>query len=188
VERVAGIRDLDSPVFDSSHFSFRDNSIDSVILSSGHFLGADWFLLRLITMSLKAVVAAGALWLTTRVIRSRTFYDSSDRSHTVIHNAFAILPVLMLLMFPIIWVYHFVFLIPTVLLAFKNLRTSVEAFTFLAVYYLVYLAPTFDLYPVSFHRLFGVLIFWMLLQSTAHRGVQDFPWLRSVTKIERGPE
>jgi hypothetical protein len=173
-----------SPYYDFLHnvqgiqtinpLSFRENSIDSFIKATASVFG---FISmgsygRVLVIVLKLVLLAGGLTLAIGCIRRKTFFEGNDHASAVL-NATPVLLVLMVLLSPLVWEHHAVFLGLSYLLLLKKLSTPVEWTVFGIAYFAEFLVPTIDLYPWSYARLLSPLV-WLFLvwRSSAQTG----PW------------
>jgi hypothetical protein len=76
--------------------------------------------------------------------------------------------VAMLLISPMVWEHHYILIMPIMLWAMVRIGDRLPLWLGLS-YLLIYLLPTFDLYPFSYHRMAGLLL---LLYATSPRFVQ----------------
>jgi hypothetical protein len=64
---------------------------------------------------------------------------------------------------PLIWEHHGIFLSLPFLLLLKKVETPAEWTWFSVAYLFVFLTPTFDFFPWSYTKLFGILVILGLL-------------------------
>jgi hypothetical protein len=145
-----------------SEHALRNVSIDSFVYNTMRLFriyprGWD----KLLIVAARVLLAAAILTIYFRLVHRSIF---STRSNQEIFNSYVILPVLMLAISPSIWSHHFVFLIPTMLIVFCCLREPLEWWLYLAAYVLIFLVPVYDIYPVSYHRLFAILLLVVLFR------------------------
>src|SRR5262245_65534 len=135
--------------------AFRNSSFHSVAYNTLRFL---WVrpsagLLPLVQLASSAFGLAMGLWLLLRSIaRERSGAAEPDRLLANAADALAF----SLLISQSVWEHHFLFALPLVILAVatrwreRPLAVAISAFLVLGM-------PTFDLYPLSYHRLAGLI-------------------------------
>jgi hypothetical protein len=75
---------------------------------------------------------------------------------------------------PLIWEHHGIFLSLPFLLLLKKAESPAEWIWFGAAYLFVFLIPTFDFFPWSYTKLFGILTIIGLLWATDKRESNSF--------------
>jgi hypothetical protein len=141
--------------------SFRENSLDSFVRALFASLGVGQALVQYFVVPLKLLAAAAALAVVSRNVRRETFYKGGPEKGRVLNAVPALLPLMMLLS-PLIWEHHGVFLALPFLVMLKKLSSTGEWTIFGAAYFVVFLAPTFDFFPWSYGRLLS-LFAWLWL-------------------------
>jgi hypothetical protein len=141
--------------------SFRENSLDSFVRAIFASLGAGQAFAQYVVVPLKMLAAAAALALVGRNVRHETFYEGEAEVGGVLNAIPALLPLMMLLS-PLIWEHHGVFLALPFLVMLKKLSSAGEWLIFGAAYFLAFLAPTFDFFPWSYGRLLAIVA-WLWL-------------------------
>ena len=172
VSNITHVFDSRFIIFGKGGISFRNVSIDNIIHSLFLFLSIKISVLPFVVYPLKLFIILFTLGIMFRVSKNQTFYRSEDPDEESIFNSFIVLLFLMLVLSPIIWVYHFVFIIPSCLIIIKNLSSIKEYLMYLSAYFLIYAIPTFDFFPFSFHRVAGIVLFYMLL-SRSYKNMKD---------------
>jgi hypothetical protein len=140
---------------------FRENSLDSFVRALFASLGVGQAFVQYFVVPLKILVAAAALAVVSRNVRRETFYVGGAEKGRVLNAVPALLPLMMLLS-PLIWEHHGVFLTLPFLVMLKKLSSAVEWLIFGAAYFLAFLLPTFDFFPWSYGRLLA-LFAWLWL-------------------------
>ena len=185
LSNISKIRAIDSPVFEASGIAFRDNSIDSVVYAARFFLNWDSEFPKYVAYAIKLLVALVSFRIMLGAIRNGSFLDSGDAKLRTLYNSYVILPVLMVMLFPVTWVYHYTFIIPSFILMLRQVRSNREGLAYFLSLYLVFLVPTFDVFPFSFHRIAGMILFYGLLLSASKHREQDFVWIGGVVASNR---
>lgn len=186
---VAGVgpwRDCLPALLDArSHGLYRDNSVQSLLLATGKAvgLGSDNAVCLVTAQVLTVAAVLGLVWWASQPRYRALFAPPRDG---LVLGALPYLLVAMVVASPLIWEHHWVFLqLPFCLLVARAWHTRF-ALPALLSYGLVYLVPVFDVYPLSYHRLAG-LIWWALLahamvRSGAGQSVAPAPSRREVKK------
>jgi len=154
---------------------FRDASIDSFLRATSLATGihADFLI-----WPAKTALAAFCLALTVTHVRRRTFVSSEAREGAVL-NAIPALMVLMVMLAPLVWEHHPVFLGLSYIVIATVLRPS-DFLLFTFAYFVEYLTPTFDFFPWSYGRLISPLI----LLALAWRRASD-PYREGLSRANR---
>jgi hypothetical protein len=168
--------------------SMHDSSFDSAIGMALSYVRADFAVVRLFVLLAKGITAIVVIFL---CVRSRGFFSSGEGKRRLFD---AILPLFvgMTLLSPLVWEHHALFLTLPFLLLLKKMEFPGEWALYGAVYFLVFLIPTFDYFPWSYGRLLGILILLGLLWRTRDRiGNTFFPifdtWAESLFRLEQVP-
>ena len=166
--------------------SFRENSIDSFVRALFASLGAGRAFVQYILVPLKILAAAAALAVVSRNVRRETFYNGGPESAKVLNAVPALLPLMMLLS-PLIWEHHGVFLALPFLVMLKKLASTAEWLIFVGAYFLAFLAPTFDFFPWSYGRLLSIFIWlWLAWRVSRREGTSEI-FSRANASLERAP-
>lgn len=132
--------------------AFRDNSVSSLVFNSARLAGLD-------AWARTAAAAAAALWTigvgVTLVRRIRTARPWP------FHDAGATWLAAALLVSPIAWEHQYVLALP--LIALRLTSTAVPAWSAVVAAGLILLPPTFDVFPLSYHRLCALA--WLVFES-----------------------
>jgi hypothetical protein len=150
--------------------SFRENSLDSFVRALFASLGAGQSLVQYFVAPLKILVAVAALAVVSRNVGRETFCEGEPEKGRVLNAVPALLPLMMLLS-PLIWEHHGVFLALPFLVMLKKLSSAGEWAIFGAAYFLVFLAPTFDFFPWSYGRLLSLFLWlWLAWRMSGRAG------------------
>lgn len=151
--------------------ALRDNSAHSIIHNTFRQLellvGKDGKpneqLVRLVVLMINLLVA---VYFVVRYRGWRRLYDADSKELLQVLSMDTV--VAMLLLSPMVWEHHYILLMPIVLWAMVRIGER-QPLPLGIAYLLIYLLPTFDLYPFSYHRLAGLLL---LLYITSPRFVR----------------
>jgi len=154
--------------------SFRDNSIDNLLHAISIVLNLNPHVMVRWVQIAKLLLLVVGVWLTILSVRKRTYY-SADRGNAV-HNSYIPLLFLMTMLSPLVWEHHFVFVLLPVLVMLKKLDGPVDAALFGTAYFLIYLIPTFDVFPFSFNRLAGAALCYALMFRFLNPGERVGEW------------
>ncbi len=85
------------------------------------------------------------------------------------------------------------FIIPVFLLMLKKISSPGQLFLYVLAWFLIFVVPTFDCYPFSYHRLLGLLICYVL-QWQISGSKRDAPgimemgnkWISSLAGLSKG--
>lgn len=163
--------------------NYRNNGIWSLIYNFAKipntFLGTDFLFdfVPVVVVGLNFLILA---WLILRLLKREQIYSKLIKTsgegqrnswlysfrlygHSIDAIAFS------LLISPSVWEHHYVLAIPLVLWAIANYRANEFWLTFLGAF-LMFCVPTFEIFPLSFHRLIGLLI---LIYTTNPEYIRD---------------
>ncbi len=168
-------------------FFFRDSSLDGIVHNSFQFIATltrGWISLDLATINQVANVATLLVlsWFAVRFVQRQKLYANTpaannrvaDMQQAARHLGFSYAMdalILALIVSPIVWEHHYVLALPIVLWAVAHYgahypwQIGVSAF-------LMWALPTFDVFPLSYHRVIGLVI---LLYITAPATLRN-PW------------
>jgi Glycosyltransferase family 87 len=164
--------------------NYRNNGLWSLIVNlvkiPGRFLPSDVFF-NLVPLVVAAVTLLIFVWFVGRAIQREKMYACmggaiiQGESHAwnymfrfYGHSIDAI--ALSLLCSPSVWEHHYVIALPVALWAIVTRRYSQPWLAVLGTF-LIFCIPTFEIFPLSFHRLTGLLI---LVYTTAPAMVQPY--------------
>lgn len=163
--------------------ALRNVSIDSLLYNTLRmFELRPWVGEKSTAHVLRLLLALGVMKPWYQLVQRGLFVEASG-SKRVILNSYVILPVLMLGVSPSIWSHHFVLLILTMLVLGAVLRDAWEFWLFLYAYAFIFLFPNYDIYPVSYLRLFGLILLIVLLNGMTRRPTDAEPaWFYSLNR------
>jgi hypothetical protein len=154
-------------LIDQRTISFRDNSFDGTFSAIGALLNLDWTMIRILVYASKLTLACLAIWVMINIWRQRAFDSRTDSP--ALFNTLPPLFILMTLSAPVVWEHHGIFLSLSFLVLLKRLNTTSEWLWFSAAYFLEFLLPTFDFFPLSYGRLLAPLLILWLMWRTARQ-------------------
>jgi hypothetical protein len=145
-----------------SHGHYRDNSISSLVINVGGLLGISPYSgsVALLSAALTLAAAAGLAYLAWHP-RWRGVFAAAEEEQFV-EGAVPFFLAAMLVASPLIWEHHWVFVQLSFCLLVARAAGSKRLLPALLCYGLVFLVPTFDVFPISYHRLAG-LVWWVVL-------------------------
>jgi len=154
---------------------FRDTSIDSFLRATSLATGINAYPL---IWPAKAALAAACLVLAVFHVRRHTFVHA-DAPGAAVLNAIPSLLVLTVMVAPLVWEHHPVFLGLSYIVIATVLRPA-DFLLFTFAYFVEYLTPTFDFFPWSYGRLISPLI----LLALAWRRAAD-PYREGLNRANR---
>lgn len=164
------------------NFEFRDFSFDSLIRATLTQFGSNISLAPYFIWPGKFIIAALGIFVTFKAAQTNIFYDNNKRENKVF-NSVIICLFLMLILSPLIWVHHAVFVIFPCLILSKRIASSGQLFIFLGAYIAIFLIPTFDFYPFSYIRTIGVMLLLILASIFVLKPTKDDTWLKQFNSI-----
>ncbi len=96
-------------------------------------------------------------WWGWAAMRDGVLVRSGPSVERVIGSSIVVLSILTLLISPSIWIHHCVFVLFPALAIVLALRTATDVFVFGVAYFLVFLIPVNEIYPLAYLRLVGLL-------------------------------
>jgi hypothetical protein len=144
-------------------FSMRDSSFDSVINVTLSYLRLNSGITTVLIYAAKGFTVLSAILLGLRI----TSLYPKDMAGARSYNAIVPFLFAMTIASPLIWEHHGIFLSLPFLLLLKKVETPTEWIAFGTAYLFVFLTPTFDFFPWSYTKLFGILTILVLLWWTA---------------------
>ncbi|MCC7118133.1 MAG: DUF2029 domain-containing protein [Anaerolineales bacterium] len=150
-------------------FSLRDSSFDSFFNVSLAYLRMNAKLVQAFVYLAKFSVTGFAIFIS---LTTAGLYAKAENAK--LYNALPALLFAMVIASPLIWEHHGVFLALPFLLLLKKLEQPKEWLWFGAAYLFIFLMPTFDFFPWSYVKLFGILILPGLLWIVKGRKDNSF--------------
>jgi hypothetical protein len=150
--------------------SMHDSSFDSALGITLSYFRLNPGIIRILVLLAKGLTAFATIFLSVRLRGFR----SEEAERIRLFDSVLPLFVGMTLLSPLVWEHHAIFLALPFLLLLKKVESPTEWTWFGAVYYLVFLTPTFDYFPWSYGRLAGILILLALLWTTRNRTHNTF--------------
>lgn len=160
--------------------SYRQFSIDSFVQAMLWRMGAGFGALRYVVGPVKIALAALGLAVVLGNVSWRTFRRAGDAEDAV-WNAAPALFAIMILLQPIAWPHHCVFLAVPFLVILKRIETPAEWLVWGASYVVVFLAPVHDFFPWSYGRL-AALLAWLFLAWRVSRRADDSPFFAAAVE------
>jgi len=147
-------------IYAANGICFRENSVDSMIRSTGYVLGTD---ASVLVPYFKIPILLAILCGVGYMMRKAAFSMRADTQAAIL-NGIPALFVLMVFASPLVWEHHLVFLAVPFLVVTKKLNTPAAWMWYSFAYLLAFLVPAFDFYPWSFGRLIssGILMILMV--------------------------
>lgn len=146
-------------IYEANGICFRENSVDSLMRSTGFLLGAD---ATPLVIFVKLPVLLAILCGVGYAMRQATFSVCAE-TRSAILNSIPALFVLMVFASPLVWEHHLVFLAVPFVVVTKKLSTPAAWMWYSFAYLLAFLVPTFDFYPWSFGHLVSSVILMILV-------------------------
>ena len=169
--------------------AYRDNSVDSIVSQTWRILGGDPGAAKIpILLARGGILLAGA-FLCFRMTRAQTLSSPTGDERTRDGNAARVLdtyPVLLFVMTsvsPLVWEHHPVFVVFPFLVLFKRVANQADAMLYFVAYFAIFIVPTFDVYPFSFHRFVGTAICYVLMFRFSQRSSADGPWFTQANAV-----
>jgi hypothetical protein len=151
-------------------FSMRDSSFDSAISVTLSYLRVNAGITRILIYIFKGITTLLAIILGLRI----TGLYAKEASGSKLYNAIPSFLFAMTIASPLIWEHHGIFLSLPFLLLLKKVETPAEWGWFGVAYLFVFLTPTFDFFPWSYTKLFGILTILGLLWFTNKKEDSSF--------------
>jgi hypothetical protein len=148
-------------------YVFRDNSLRGLAVNTARLVGistsgfVDGLMLTLTAALVMLYLVRSGKRIVKAQSRSPDPFDDRALSHGLAADALGF----MLLLSPLVWEHHFVLILPLSIWALSAHKREHFSLIVLANV-LIYLIPTFDVYPFSYHRLVGLCL---LVYCTAPR-------------------
>ena len=143
---------------------YRDNSFESLLRSTGRVMGVDEPGVAHVGGTVIALVVVGTLFAVARR-RSLPWSSSMPAPAGRTEAVFPVALLAMVLLSPVVWEHHWVWTsVPCALLAAGH-TSRTRALLALFGGSLIFFIPTFDLYPLSFHRLAGAMLLVLTMLS-----------------------
>ncbi len=166
--------------------SFRQFSIDSLLQAIVNLWKGGTTLFAYVVGPVKIAVAALGLAAVLAQAARRTFVAEIDREGTML-NAAPGLFILMVLLQPIAWPHHGVFLAVPFLAILRRLETPPEWLVFGTAYFLLFLMPVHDFFPWSYGRLAALFAWFWLARSVSSRAGDGRFFARAAAFVDPRP-
>jgi hypothetical protein len=152
-----------------SHGDYGDNSISSLVMNVGRLLGLspEGAGVARLSAALTLAAVAGLIWLAWLPRWRGVFADPGEEGF--VEGAAPFFLAAMLVASPLIWEHHWVFVQLAFCLLVARAVGSKRLLPALLCYGLVFLVPKFYIFPISYHRLAG-LVWWVGLVGGMARG------------------
>ncbi len=172
---------------------FRDNSLHSLVYNTlGHLkwlLGDGSFPVNELYVS-RLVLAGmgffGLLYLGRFVRRERGeagIYSNNGNLDLALFGHAMDAIALALIASPVVWEHHYLLALPLVIWGVARAQNERQLWRVGLSAFLIFVVPTFDLYPFSYHRLAGLLLLMTTLSPAAVRQWHlPWRWFRTMTK------
>lgn len=152
--------------------ALRENSIHSLLYNTTHqlelILGKDGIPNEnLVMMGVALVNIIFAIWFVWRYLKWRRIYR--DQSSLLLRVLCMDTLAAMLLFSPLVWEHHYIIIMPFSLWIMITLGNRYPLQVGLS-HLLIYMLPTFDIYPFSYHRLAGLLL---LLFTASPKNIEN---------------
>ncbi|MCC6261619.1 MAG: DUF2029 domain-containing protein [Anaerolineales bacterium] len=153
-------------------FSLRDSSFDSFFNIALAYLRINQSLIKILVYLAKGGAVLLALFIG---FKTNSLHPQSKGAK--LYNAIPALLFAMVIASPLIWEHHGIFLTLPFLLLLKKIQAPSEWLWFGAAYLFVFLMPTFDFFPWSYAKLFGILtilgLLWIVKTREANSALLD---------------
>ena len=148
--------------------AFRETSIDSFVRGTAVAFRIP---LERAIWPLKAAFAAACLLVAAAHVRRASFVPAGAPA-PIVYNAMPVLLILMVMVSPLVWEHHPVFLGLSYIVIATLLRQE-DWLLFSFAYFLEFMLPTFDFYPWSYGRLLSPLILLVLAWRRRNDGPSE---------------
>ena len=159
-------------IYEANGICFRENSVDSLVRSTGYLFGKD---ATSLVLFFKVPVLLALFWAVLYLMRHASFAAGQEAGAKILNGAPALL-LLMVFASPLVWEHHLVFLAIPFLVITKKLNTHAAWMWYSFAYLLTFLVPTFDFYPWSFGHLVGPGILMVLMVRFCQ--ARDADWFK----------
>jgi hypothetical protein len=170
-------------IYRANGISYRDNSIDSLFRATVFLMGAKPGIANAMIFIVRSMIAFLGLLLCYFVVKYRVFDDSTSVIIARVYNAYPILLLLMVTLSPLLWEHHPVLFVLSILVMLKIIQGKTEMMLFLVAYFFIFLLPTFDLYPFSYHILLGIMICYWLIFRRCRRVKHEACYFTQMNRI-----
>jgi len=159
-------------IYQANGLAYRDTSIDSFFRAVFSFLDIHNSIMFYSILITKIVLTIVVAWIGYRVIENNNFFETESKGK-IVYNGAPIVFVLMMLLSPLVWEHHAVFVSFTYLILLKKIESNSEWFIFGFAYFIEFLLPTFDFFPWSYGRLVSPLIILYLIYRLSCRSTDS---------------
>lgn len=172
-----------------SHGLYRDNSLQSLLINLGGLLHLppQSFTLTLVSVAATAAATALLLALAFRPATRKLFVGGAEPR--LLEGVLPFALAAMTIASPRVWEHHWVFMLLPFCLLIARARGTQFFVPALLSYGLVFLVPTFDVFPLSYHHLAG-LVWWAIIAvqlSAAHAIASETAAVSDRPTPESGP-
>jgi len=150
-------------IYRANGINFRDNSVDSILRASYSLLGMDPAAARAPVQLARGALLVIGLWLCRRAVAAGLFSDAAPARVLLVRDTYPVLMLVMTTVSPLFWEHHPVLMLLPIVLIVRRIDGPGEALLWLSAHFMIYLVPTFDIYPFSFHRMLGALLVYALI-------------------------
>jgi hypothetical protein len=154
-------------IYLANGLQFRETSIDSLLRNLMAYLRLPLEFATIPVLVMKGFLLLAGLWICRHSLRGTGGEDASVDGPVRI--CLPVLLILMMLVSPLVWEHHPVFVALPLLAVLPMLRTAPEWAVAAGVYFAEFLLPTIDFFPWSFLRLAGLIALLWLWHRTPGR-------------------
>ena len=156
---------------------YRNNSLQSVIVGSMQTLGlGNWVEANTFMVIANVLVALATLavlaWFVWRFVQRQQLWETADADWRLFGHSMDALA-LVLIASPITWEHHYVLAMPLIVWAAALFGRATPWLIGISAFLMLGL-PTFDVFPLSYHRLAGILL-WIYLTSPTRVSAEALP-------------
>jgi len=168
-----------SNIYSANGINFRDNSIDSFIRATFTIAKLNLNNSNTVISIIKLFICVLSIGICYRCVKNKTFYSGIQKEE-VLYNSCIVLMFLMTILSPIIWEHHPVFIIFPFLIILKRLFIMESIIIYIIAYLFIFLIPTFDFYPFSYHRLLGMILCYIIFIIYLKDSVNKVVWFDKI--------
>jgi len=172
--------------------SWRDNSWDSLVYGGLYVAGIQFAAPNSAAGTISSPVGAPVVAILKLISLTTVGYlmflcvkqnrFSAKGYPALVSNGFPLLCFLTTLLAPIAWEHHFVMLLFPCLVLIPHLVRANDMLLFGVAWFGIFVVPTFTFYPISYTRLFGTILFLILIYRLARRQPETAGWIKLPTK------
>ncbi len=154
--------------YSASGIAYRETSIDSWFRALASLWGRGDRWIQFPIWAVKGILVALAFKVGLECVKRRCFHPEEERGR-IVFNAIPVLLIVMMMVSPLVWEHHAVFVALSYLLVLKGLSSAGDGLVFGFAYFLEFLMPTLDFFPWSYGRLLSPIL-WLLLVGALAKG------------------